>query len=72
VALTRIFMVLQHQLRSSVLIPELHTAILRTRDDPLAIMRDGNAVHTILVTSEIEHALAELLAGFTGIIDGGI
>ena len=70
--LTRIFMSLQHQLRSPVFIPKLHTTILRTRDDPLAIMRYGDGEHIIFMTREIEHALAEPLAGFTGVADGRV
>jgi hypothetical protein len=65
-------MPLQHQLRSPILIPELHTTILRARDDPLAIMRDGHREHIVLVAREVEHALAEPLAGFTGITDSGV
>jgi len=53
------FMPLQHQRRSPVLIPELHTTTLRTRDNPLAIMRDGNREHIILVASEIDRPFAE-------------
>ncbi len=70
--LTRIFMPLQHQLRSPIFIPKLHTTVLRARDDPLAIMRDGNREHIIFMTSEIEDALAEPLAGFTSIGDSRI
>src|SRR5258708_14744884 len=70
--LTRIFMPLQHQLRSPIFSPKLHTTVLRTRDDPLAIMRDGDREHIIFMTSEIEHALAEPLAGFTGVADSRI
>jgi len=62
-------MPLQHQLRSPALVPKLHTTVLRTRDDPLAIMRDSNGEHIIFMTREIEQALAEPVASFTGVVN---
>jgi hypothetical protein len=49
-----------------VLIPELDTAILRSRDDPLAIMRDGHREHIVLMAGGVQHALAEALVGLAG------
>jgi hypothetical protein len=54
----RILVALQHQLSAAVLIRELDTTILRTRDDPLAIMRDGHREHVVLMAGEVQHALA--------------
>jgi len=43
--------------------------VLRARDDPLAIMRDHNREHIILVACEIQHTLAKLLAGFACVVN---
>jgi hypothetical protein len=55
-----------------VLIPELDTTILRARDDPLAIMRDGHKEHIVLVAGEGQHALTEALGSHVGIIGGRV
>ena len=65
-------MPLQHQLGPPVLIPKLHSTILRARDDPLAVMRDRDREHIILVAREVQHALAEPLAGFARVVDGRV
>lgn len=46
---TRVFMALKHELNlSSVGIPELNTAVLGSRDEPLAIRRHRNGEHKVL------------------------
>lgn len=56
---TTILVSLQHELcMSSVWIPELHAAILRSRHDPLSIWGKRNTENEILVTFESADALA--------------
>src|ERR1700679_3550769 len=69
---TRVFMPLQHKLCAAALVPKLDTAVLRAGDDALAIMRDGDGEHIVLVASEVEDALAEALVGLAGVGVGGV
>ena len=57
----------QHQVRAPMPIPEMDTTIVRTGDDPLAIMRDRHRVYYTSVAREILHTFAKLSAGFVGI-----
>lgn len=54
-------MALEHELSlASSRVPELHTTVLATRHDPLAIGSEGNAEDEVLVTLEGLDALAAL------------
>jgi hypothetical protein len=45
---TGVFVALEHALHGTSRVPELDAAILGARDDPLRVVRDGDAEHVVL------------------------
>ena len=61
IELTRVLVSLEHELSlASSRVPELHTTVLATGHDPLAIGSEGNAEDKVLVSLECLDALAAL------------
>jgi hypothetical protein len=73
VRLTRVLVALKHELSlASSRVPELHTTVLATGHDPLAIGSEGNAEDKVLVSLEGLDALAALGLDACAVVEASV
>lgn len=71
--LTRVLVALEHELRlASGRVPELHTAVLAARHDPLAIGSECNTEDKVLVTLKGLDALAALGLDTSAVVEAAV
>jgi hypothetical protein len=73
IELTRVLVALKHELSlASSRVPELHTTVLATGHDPLAIGSEGNAEDKVLVSLEGLDALAALGLDASTVVEASV